>query len=144
VDGVEVTNGTTVTDFANDSGLDFGRFTNSYYYFDGALDEARIASGVCSSDWIRTTWLNVASNNTFNSFSMVNPSLSLSFMASPGGVCLTWPEAAGVLALYTTTNLASPTRWQPVTNALTYANGQWQLPLLPSTNGVQFYRLQSR
>jgi hypothetical protein len=144
VDGVEVTNGATVTDFANDRGLDFGRFTNSYYYFDGALDEARIASGVCSSDWIRTTWLNVASNNTFNSFSMVNPSLSLSFMASPGGVCLTWPATAGVLALYTTTNLASPTRWQPVTNALTYANGQWQLPLLPSTNGVQFYRLQYR
>jgi hypothetical protein len=144
VDGVEVTNGTTVADFANESGLDFGRFTNGYYYFDGALDEARIASGVCSSDWVRATWLNVASNNTFESFSAVNPSVSLSCMDSAAGVWLTWPEASGIFAVYTATTLAPPTTWQPVTNAATYANGQWQLPVFPPANEVQFYRLQSR
>jgi hypothetical protein len=144
VDGVEVTNGATLTDFANASGLDFGRFTNNYYYFNGALDEARIAAGVCSSNWIWATWLNVASNSLFNSFSAVNPLPSLSYAESPAGVWLTWPAASGVFELYTTTKLAPPALWEPATNAAAYVNGLWQAPLVPPADGIQFYRLQAR
>ena len=74
VDGVNVANGSTVTGFANTGGLDFGRFTNSVYYFNGSLDEARIATGVCSTDWISATWMNMASNSAFTSSTVVNPS----------------------------------------------------------------------
>jgi Concanavalin A-like lectin/glucanases superfamily/Domain of unknown function (DUF2341) len=144
VDGVEVTNGATVTDFSNATGLDFGRFTNNYYYFNGALDEARIAEGVCSSNWIWATWLNVESNSLFNNYSAVNPSPSLSYVESPAGVWLTWPAASGVFELYTTTNLAPPAVWEPATNAAAYVNGLWQAPLVPPANGSQFYRLQAR
>jgi hypothetical protein len=144
VDGIAVTNGSTVTDFATDSGLDLGRFTNGYYYFDGALDEVRIARGVCSSDWIWAEWLNVASNSIFTNSSVVNPSPPLTFASAPTGAFLTWPAASGVFALYTTTNLATPTLWLPSTNAATCVNGQWQSPILPTTNGAQFYRLQAR
>ena len=144
VDGRNVANGSTVTDFADASGLDFGRLTNSVYYFDGSLDEARIASGVCSSNWIWATWLNVASNSVFNSVSPVNAPPSLSLAASAAGTLLTWPAAAGVFALCTTTNLNPPVVWLPASNTVTYVNGQWQAPILPPTRGNQFYRLQAR
>ncbi|HZM05717.1 MAG TPA: DUF2341 domain-containing protein [Candidatus Saccharimonadales bacterium] len=144
LDGASVAEGSAVTDFANASGLDFGRFTNSYYYFNGSLDEARIATGICSSNWIWATWLNVASNLAFTASSAVNPSPSLSYTNSSAGPVLTWPSAAGVFAVYTTTNLALPAIWLPATNAVAYINGQWQSPVLPPANGAQFYRLQAR
>lgn len=144
VDGATVASGPTATDFANSTGLDFGRFTNAVYYFDGALDEARIARGACSSNWIRATWLNVASNSVFNSASAVNPQPPLSHVETAGGVWLTWPAASGVFILYTTASLAPPAAWAPATNSAVYANGQWQAPVFPSAQGSQFYRLQSR
>jgi hypothetical protein len=142
VDGVGVTNGSTVTDFANNTGLDFGRFTNSVYYFDGSLDEARIATGVCSSNWIWATSLNVASNSFFSSNSAVNPSPSLVYTNSSSGAFLSWPQALGVFTVYTTTNLAG--NWQPATNNAAYLSGQWQLPIVAPSSGDQFYRLQAR
>jgi hypothetical protein len=143
VDGLSVASGAVLTDFANSSGLDLGRFTNSVYYFDGNLDEARIASGVCSSDWILATSLNVASNAIFSSSSAVNPSPALSYSNSVAGPLLTWPSASGVYVIYTTTNLTPPVVWVPATNGVTYVNGQWQAPVLPPANGAQFYRLQA-
>lgn len=136
--------GATVTDFANSTGLDFGRFTNAVYYFDGALDEARIANGVCSSNWIWAAWLNVASNSVFNTFSPVNPSPSLSILETSGTIALTWPANSGAFKLYTTTNLALPALWLPATNVLSFANGQWQSLVSPSAQQSQFYRLQAR
>lgn len=140
VDGVNVVNGSTVTDFANSTGMNLGRFTDSHYYFNGALDEARIANGICSPDWISATWLNASSNSVFTSASVVNQAPSLSY----NGQTLTWPQASGVFAVYTTTNLASPGIWLPVTNAPSLSNGQWQLPVSASNSGAQFYRLQAR
>ncbi len=144
VDGLSVTNGSTVTDFANASGLDFGRFTNSAYYFDGALDEARIAAGVCGSNWIWATWMNVASNSVFTSCSAVNPPSSLSFTNSAAGLFLTWPVASGVFMVHTTTNLTPPAVWLPATSAPGYASGQWESPVLSFANGTQYFRLQAR
>jgi hypothetical protein len=144
VDGVNVANGSVVNDLANTAGLDFGRFTNSVYYFDGDLDEARIASGVCSSNWISATSLNVASNSAFTSSSPVNPSPALSAANSTSGPVLTWPASSGVFIVYTTTNLTPPAVWVPATNAASYVNGQWQSPIVPPGNGAQFYRLQAR
>ncbi|HEY3863941.1 MAG TPA: DUF2341 domain-containing protein [Verrucomicrobiae bacterium] len=142
VDGASAGNGSTVADFNNDAGLDFGRFTNSVYYFDGSLDEARIAPGVCSADWIRATWLDTASNAVFNSFSAVNAAPSLSCSSNQAGALLAWPASAGVFTLYTTASLDSP--WQAATNAISYANGQWQAVIPASASGGQFYRLQAR
>jgi hypothetical protein len=144
VDGVSVADGTGVTDFINTTGLDLGRFTNSNFYFDGSLDEARIANGVCSSNWIWATWMNAASNRLFNSSSVVNPAPSLLYTTAGGGESLTWSQASGVFTVYTATNLGPSASWSPVTNAPNFANGEWQLPVTPSANGAQFYRLQAR
>lgn len=143
VDGASVASGSIVTDFANDSGLDLGRFTNSVYYFDGSLDEARIASGVCSSNWIAATWMNAASNSGFASSSAVNPPAVLSCANSAAGTLLSWPGSAGVFTIYTTTNLAFPAAWTPANNAVVYTNGQWQSLIPPPTNQAQYYRLQA-
>ncbi len=40
-------------------------------YFKGAMDEFRILSSVPSSNWFRATWLNMASNDQFNSYGEV-------------------------------------------------------------------------
>jgi len=144
VDGLLTGSAATVPGFGRNNQLNLGAFTDAAYFFNGVMDEARIQSGVCSLDWIWATWLSVASNNVFNSFSAVNPSPSLCYTNSSAGAFLTWPEDSGVFAVYTTTNLAPPAVWLPVTNGATYINGQWQSPVLLPASGAQFYRLQAR
>jgi hypothetical protein len=143
VDGINVAGGNVVTDFPTDNGLDLGRFANGSYCFNGWIDEARIAAGVCNSNWISATWLNAASNNIFTSSSAVNPRPVLSCSNSAAGTLLTWPESAGVFVIYTATNLTPPVVWLPATNAASCVNGQWQALISPPTNGVQFYQLQA-
>jgi hypothetical protein len=146
VDGVsQALTGGVQSDFPNQSGLDLGRFTNGYYYFTGSIDEARIQSGLASSNWVWASWMTVASNSAFSGFSAVNPQPTLTVGANPSGPVLTWPAAAGVFTLYETTNLTPPALWQPATNpSPSLLNGQWQLPIAPAGSGAVFYRLQAR
>jgi len=143
VDGVDTipSGGAVYPSFANASDLNLGRFLNNVFYFDGLLDEVRIASNVQTANWIWASWHSVASNVVFVSFSPVNPEPSVSVAASGDAPVLSWPATAGPLTLYTATNLSSPTVWLPVTNLPFLTNGQWQITL-PAAGGSQFYRLQ--
>jgi arabinan endo-1,5-alpha-L-arabinosidase len=57
------------------------------------------------------------------------------------GLILSWPQWAGGTDLYTTTNLSAPA-WTPVTNLPTSVSNIFAITL-PTTNFMQFYRLQS-
>ena len=69
---------------------------------------------------------------------------ALGFTTSGGTPVLRWPQEAGLLQLYTTTNLSPPVSWVALTNTPALSNNQWVLPLPAVTNHSQFYRLQSR
>lgn len=57
---------------------------------------------------------------------------------------LSWPSEAGALKLYSTTILASPVSWSPLSGSAYQSNGAWHLPLPAATTNAQwFYRLQS-
>ena len=77
--------------------------------------------------------------NTLLTVSYIEPALS--FSASGTGYNLSWPQWAGNLDLYTSTNLASPSAWTLITNSPVISNNQFILTL-PMTNTGQFYRLQ--
>jgi hypothetical protein len=68
---------------------------------------------------------------------------SVSCLRSTNGICVTWPEAAGPLRLYSTTNLAPPVTWYLLNVTPALSNGQWSVQILSTTNTVQFFRLQN-
>lgn len=71
------------------------------------------------------------------------PLLGASFSGKQSLV-LSWPGWIGDYAVYTTTNLASPVSWQPLTNNLQSSNGLFYVSL-PTTNMTQqFFRLISQ
>jgi len=143
LDGVDTipSGGPVYSSFAHANDLNLGRFQNNVYYFDGLLDEARVASSVQSANWIWTSWQSVASNATFVSYSAVNPEPEMSLAATGSGPLLSWPSTAGPFTVYTATNLVPPATWLPVTNPPLLTNGQWQIDL-STASGSQFYRLQ--
>ena len=149
VDGVPEGGGSIVTDFGNDADLNFGRFTNGALYFRGAMDEARIQSGVQSSNAIWAGWATVAANSTFENYSTVTQQAPILAIGGGGGgggnagTSLTWPASGVGFMLYTTTNLVPPVAWTIATNAPVFTNNQWQINLPPG-NDIQFYRLKSQ
>jgi hypothetical protein len=66
---------------------------------------------------------------------------TVSAAQSGGGITISWPQWAGTLELYTTTNLAD-TDWTLVTNTPASSNNLFSITI-PATNFMQFYRLQS-
>jgi hypothetical protein len=130
-----------VKNFANNADLNLGRFTNNNFYFTGLMDEARIQSGIVSSNWVWANWMTVASNSTFTSYSTVtqeSPALSVSLNAN--ALVLRWPASGVGFALYSSTNLV-PANWAPVTNQAALVNGEWQIPLMSDAIACRFYRL---
>jgi hypothetical protein len=144
VDGTDDTQSAAIaTDFPNQTGVNFGRLTNSVYFLKGTLDEARIESGVCSSNWIWASWATVAANSTLENYSAVTqqaPGLTIGANAS-GGTLLSWPGSGVGFMLCTTTNLA-PARWVPATSQPTLSSNQWQITL-PVDNSTAYFRLES-
>jgi hypothetical protein len=135
-----------VQDFVNNADLNFGRFTNSALYFTGALDEARIQSGVQSSNWIWTSWATVASNSALQNYSPVTqqpPALTIG-VGVGNGTILSWPGNGVGFALYTTTNLSAPVVWNLATNQPMLTSNQWQITLQAGGGNVCFYRLESQ
>ena len=98
VDGVNVTapgTNTIVTDFANNATMTLGSFTNSHWFLNGAMDEARIESGVRSPAWVWTSWATVAETNFATFGSITIASVAIQAQIINGQVVLTWPK--GVL-----------------------------------------------
>jgi hypothetical protein len=146
VDGIDrtATNAVLPT-FINQAGFNLGRFTNNYYYFKGAMDEARLEAGTRSSNWVWASYRSEGYNSSLESYSTVTQqSPPLSLAANGGGLLLNWPGNGSGLALYSTTNPAPPAVWTPVTNIPALVNGQWQVPIGVSNSGRRFYRLQSQ
>jgi len=145
-DGVWLQSGTVITDFANQADVNLGRFTNADFYFNGTMDEARIASGVQSSNWVWADWMMVASNTALVNYSAISrqtPVLSIAGSAATG-LTLTWPTPGVGYALYMSTNLTPPFVWTPATNQPVLVNSQWEVVLEPGTNSPGFYHLQSQ
>jgi hypothetical protein len=134
-----------VSDFVNNADLNFGRFTNSSLYFNGAMDEARIYGGIEDSNWVWASWATVASNSVLESYSTVNQELpALSVSIAGGGASFNWAASGVGYALYTATNLTPPVSWEPCASQPVWTNNQWQISLPSGNAGVQFYRLQSQ
>ena len=96
------------------------------------MDEARIRSGVSSSNWVWASYMTVASNSVFSSYAPVSSSLvSLGYHVIGGKLVLTWPSgtlqsAPNVTGTYTNITAAS----SPYTNS--------------PTAGRQFFRVLVR
>ncbi len=143
-DGALVGSGTIVTDFVNNADLNFGRFTNSFYYFNGTMDEARIQSGLADSNWVWASWMTVASNSSLANYSApARQSPVLAIGSSGGGNSVSWPASGVGFALYSTTNLTSPVAWTVTTNQPVFTNNQWQINL-PTDTTQRFYRLKGQ
>ena len=66
---------------------------------------------------------------------------TLSLAASKTNLQLNWPAYASSFGLYSSTNLALPTVWSPVTNHAVTESGILVVTLPPGTNGCRFFRL---
>jgi hypothetical protein len=146
VDGVDYTSSSSiVSDFPNQSSVNFGRLTNSTYYFKGAMDEARIYSGTCSSNWVWANWMTVASNSALNSYSTVTQQTpQLNLVKNANILTLAWPASGVGFELYTATNLSLPIQWVLATNQPIFTNNQWLIALSTDSNNCRFYRLKSQ
>ena len=146
VDGTDCTQSAAIaTDFPNQTSVNLGCLTNAVYYFKGVLDEARIESGVCSSNWIWASYMTVASNSTLQNYSSVTqqpPALTIGLGAGNGTI-LNWPGCGVGFILCTATNLAPPVAWTRATNQPYMTNNQWQTGL-PAGNGTAYFRLVSQ
>jgi hypothetical protein len=130
--------------FALTNQLNLGAFVGAAFPFNGAMDEARIQSGLASTNWITTTYLNMADPSSFVSFSSVNLQPALSIASTTNGFLFYWPANDGVFTLETTANLAAPVTWTPVTTpAPVLTNGVYEQLVAPAA-GSHFYRLQGQ
>jgi autotransporter-associated beta strand protein len=70
------------------------------------------------------------------------PLPALGLAANGDSLAISWPAWANDWVLWSTTNLAPPVVWSPVTNAASTANGQFTVSV-PFGSGIQFFRLAS-
>jgi hypothetical protein len=143
VDGADRTQSSAiVTDFANQSGVNLGRFTNSAYYLKGTLDEVRIEASARSSDWVWASYMTTVSNSALASYSPVAQQLpALSLDGDASGLVLSWPANGVGFSLYAATNLTPPIPWARVANPVAFTNNAWQALLSPTSTAV-FYHLK--
>ena len=83
----------------------------------------------------------VPTNDALITASFVAPGINLARAGS--NLTLQWPEWAGALQLYWTTNLAPPVTWSAVSNSSIATNGTY-FRFLPMEEGSRFYRLQAQ
>jgi hypothetical protein len=141
LDGAFVQQGDVVSSFGLTNDIYLGAFLNPNFWFTGNMDEARIQSGLASSNWIATTYLNMF-NSSYVGYSSVNLGPPLTIANSTNGFIFSWPTNGGPFTLESTTNLSPPATWIQVTTpppAIT--NGVWQQAVQPE-EGNHFYRLQ--
>jgi hypothetical protein len=123
VDGNQVAAGAALTDFPTNTEMDLGRDNGNSYQYTGLIDEARIHSGLESSNWVWACYMTVAANSSFESYSAISSSVvTLSIQMSGNQIILTWPEgvlqsASAVTGPYSDV----PTAASPYTNTVTGA-----------------------
>lgn len=135
-----------VSDFANTSDLNFGRFTNNYDYFTGTMEEARIQSGIEDSNWVWASWETVVSNSDFENYAAATQQSPVLAIGMGGGNAMTfnWPGSGVGFSLYTATNLTPPVAWTPANSQPTLVSNQWQVTLPTDNSSSRYYRLESQ
>lgn len=133
--------------------LNLGRFTNNSLYFEGTMDEARIHSGIESSNWIWASWMTVQQNSSLASYSAItstvtNPpapiTINVKFTGSPGAASLTLSgsggQASGTYYIIGTTNLALPvTQWTVLSTNSFDGSGNFNISVPVSPSKPQQY-----
>jgi len=112
-----------------------------------------IATGISGTNYLDATVTNgatvyylVTAINAYgesapsNEASVSVPFPRLSASATSAAVKLAWSNSASVMQLRSTTSLAPPVAWLPVTNAPVFQDGVWQILWLPD-DAVRFFRL---
>jgi alpha-galactosidase len=114
------------------------------YWFNGGLDEVRISPLARSSNWIWAEYNNVASNQTFNGYSVATLFAPLNFAApltigrNGGNFVLSWPtNTATIGTLQVSSDLI---HWTNLNATLT-GDGTNAFITVPSQSGSQFFRL---
>ncbi|HWD92495.1 MAG TPA: DUF2341 domain-containing protein [Verrucomicrobiae bacterium] len=152
VDGNNMGSGTQIkTDFPTLKDLYLGQFANGGFDFHGAMDEARIRSGVSSSNWVWASWATVAQNSSLESYSTVtstvpNP-ITVQFQISGGNLVLSGSAGAAyankTYHVLSSTNVALPlAQWTPAAASTFDNNGNFNTAL-PLDAGVksEFFRV---
>ena len=118
------------TDFPTNQDMNLGRFVGGSFPFTGIMDEARIQSGLESSNWVWASYMTVAANASFETYAVVvPPAVTLGIQSSGGNIVLTWPS--GTLQL-------APAVTGPYTNVTGASN---PYTLAPS-GAQQFFRVK--
>ncbi len=63
--------------FPDNESMYVGAFTNDSLHFTGTIDEARIHAGIDDSNWIWASYMTVASNNVFSTYSTISNNITL-------------------------------------------------------------------
>lgn len=124
VDGQPAGGGAVTPTFTQVADLNVGRFTNSALYYTGLIDEARIHSGIDSSNWVWASYMTVASNAEFSTYSSVTstapPEVTLHIQYANGAAILTWSQGTLQSANEATGTYSNiPTATSPYTNVIT-------------------------
>jgi hypothetical protein len=143
LDGNFVGSGGCASDFALTNALNLGAFLDPTFWWTGDIDESRIQNGIASTNWVVTTYQNMALSS-YVSYSALNSAPFLSITATTNGYVLSWPTSDGSFTLQTTTNLLStvsnPSAWKSAGTPVV-TNGVNQLTV-PTNSANSFYRLQ--
>jgi hypothetical protein len=91
VDGNQVASGTVRNDFPINNDMDLARDTGGSFAFSGSLDEARIRSGLSSPNWIWASYMTVAQNSAFETYSPVSDFVMIGVERFGNQIVLTWP-----------------------------------------------------
>jgi hypothetical protein len=94
---------------------------------------------VWSDGGAATHTISAPGTNSLLTASFLQPGIAIA--AGAGTLNLSWPQWAGAMHLYVTTDLTPPISWTPVDAAPVFANGLVNFQV-PATNAGAFYRLQ--
>jgi len=127
VDGTLQTSGGVITDFPTNTDMNLGRFNSGSFALNGLIDEARIHTGLDDANWTWASYMTVAQNASFESYSAVGSStVTLSIQRSGNNIILSWASgtlqsASAVGGPYS--NVVGAT--SPYTNTITGATTQF-------------------
>lgn len=132
VDGASVGSSSgVVKDFKRVDDLNLARFLDGNFDLHGAMDEARIQQGVNSPNWVWASYMTVADNSSFQSYSSVGGSSNaLTIEVNQGSIILNWGQG---------TLQSAPDVLGPYT---TVPNAQSPYPVPTSGAKQQFYRVK--
>ena len=120
------------------------------YWFNGTLDEVRIANVARSANWVRAEWMSSASNALFASYGPVLANSAPSFQVTqmtllPGNqLALSWQSASGwVYTVEACTNLLPTVSWIPVATNLNGTSGVTSWTGLVN-RATEFFRVKAQ